>query len=58
MSPSLIISPVDSASSSSQVGPKVSDEKEHLKKVSLTLAWSDYRQLFHQGLTGFQAAYS
>lgn len=54
VSPSLIISPVDSASSSSQVGPKASGEKEHLKKVSLWPALTT--ELLQTALTGMQAA--
>lgn len=35
VSPSLIISPVDSTSSPSQEGSKASDDQEHLKRVLL-----------------------
>jgi len=37
VSPSLIISPVDSVSSPSQEGPKASDDKEHLKEFPYLL---------------------
>lgn len=47
VSPSLIISPVDSASSPSQEGPSTSDDKEHLKEFPHSLrAPPDHRGPF------------
>ena len=49
VSPSLIISLVDSTSSPSQEGPKASDDKEHLKEFPhLLRAQSDHRRLFQR----------
>lgn len=46
VSPSLIISPVDSASSPSQEEPNAPDDKEHLKEFPHSLtAWPDHRAL-------------
>lgn len=44
VSPSRIISPVDSVSSPSQEGPKASDDKEHLKEFPyLFRTWPNHR---------------
>ena len=44
VSPSLIISPVDSASSLSQEEPNAPDDKEHLKEfLHLFMAWPDHK---------------
>ena len=44
VSPSLIISPVDSASSPSQEEPSAPDDKEHLKEFPhLLMAWPDHK---------------
>ena len=44
VSPSLIISPVDSASSPSQEEPNAPDDKEHLKEfLHLLMAWPDHK---------------